>query len=178
MSEQPLSATQNSQWQSLEQLAGEQVNNGEFTTNTALIDSAVTRRGFMTALTATMALTAAACRRPLQHLVPAVNSSQTAIPGMPAYYTSVYSEGNVAYGTLVKTREGRPIKVNGNDQHPVNVGRSTAQMQASILSLYDPDRLRRPGVRRGVGNTSYDNGFSAIATAIQDDQEGGRKEVG
>lgn len=177
MSEQPLSATQNSQWQSLEQLAGEQVNNGEFTTNTALIDSAVTRRGFMTALTATMALTAAACRRPLQHLVPAVNSSQTAIPGMPAYYTSVYSEGNVAYGTLVKTREGRPIKVNGNDQHPVSVGRSTAQMQASVLSLYDPDRLRRPRVRRGGGNTSYDNAISAIATAIQDAQANGKKAV-
>lgn len=177
MSDRSIHASNSKPWQSLDQLAGDQPAGGEFASNTSLIDSAVSRRGFMTALTATMTLTAAACRRPLQHLVPSVHSNQTAIPGMPVYYTSVYTNGNVAYGTLVKTREGRPIKVNGNDQHPANAGTSTAQMQASVLSLYDPDRLRRPRVRRGGGNTSYDTAITAVATAMQEAQAAGKKVV-
>ncbi|MCO6466403.1 MAG: 4Fe-4S dicluster domain-containing protein [Bradyrhizobiaceae bacterium] len=177
MSDRSSNATPRTTWQSLDHLAGDQPVGGEFTQSTSLVNSAVSRRGFMTALTATMALTAAACRRPLQHLVPAVHSNQTAIPGMPVYYTSVYSQGNVAYGTLVKTREGRPIKVNGNDQHPSSAGKSTAQMQASVLSLYDPDRIRRPRVRKGGGNTSYDNALTSIANAMQEAQSSGKKVV-
>ena len=51
------------------------------------------------------------------------------------------------YGVLVKTREGRPIKIEGNPEHPVNRGAVDARGQASILSLYDPERLKAPVVR-------------------------------
>ncbi len=45
---------------------------------------------------------------------------------------------------LIKTREGRPIKIDGNPDHPVSKGKICAQGQASIMSLYDPDRLKNP----------------------------------
>jgi anaerobic selenocysteine-containing dehydrogenase len=53
---------------------------------------------------------------------------------------------------LVKTREGRPIKVDGNPDHPVNQGKACAKCQASILSLYDPERLKNPLVKTKEGS--------------------------
>jgi anaerobic selenocysteine-containing dehydrogenase len=165
-------------WQSLDHLAGDTLVKGEFDgIKEALTDSKVSRRGFMTIMSASMALTAAACRRPIQHLVPSTKSHQTAIPGMPIDYTSVYTQRNVAYGALVTSREGRPVRVKGNDKHGVNIGRASVEMQASLLSLYDPERLRRPRVRRGGGSTSYDNAVGKIAAAITDAQAAGKKAV-
>lgn len=176
MSDRSLHAHNARPWQSIEQLTGETQQTGEFT-DPSITDGQVSRRGFLTALSATMALTAAACRRPLQHLVPSVASNQTAIPGLPVDYATVYQHGNVAYGALVKTREGRPIKVKGNNLHPANAGRANSVMQASLLSLYDPDRLRRPRVRRGGGATTADNAIEAIANAVRDAQAAGKKAV-
>ncbi|MBF0429676.1 MAG: 4Fe-4S dicluster domain-containing protein [Fibrobacteria bacterium] len=65
-------------------------------------------------------------------------------PGKALYYASTWTEGPYPYGVLVKTLDGRPIKVDGNPDHPVNEGRSNAAMQASVLGLYDPDRLKHP----------------------------------
>ncbi len=180
MSDRSLHASNGTTWQSLEQLAGTQQPTGEFgpgQVTGALVDSKVSRRGFMTIMSASMALTAAACRRPMQHLVPAVKSNQTAIPGLPLDYATVYCHRNVAYGALVTTREGRPIKIKGNELHPSNCGTSSTEMQASILALYDPERIRRPRVRVGGGATSYDNAVSKIAAAIQDAQGAGKKAV-
>ncbi len=178
MSDRSLTANGATTWQSLDQLAGEHQHGGEFsTTATTIADANVSRRGFIGALSAAMAVTAAACRRPLQHLVPSVNSNQTAVPGLPVEYASVYTKGNIAFGALIKTREGRPIKVKGNALHPVNGNGTNSEMQASILSLYDPDRIRRPRVRRGGGATSYDNALTSIADAIKVAQEAGKRAV-
>ena len=180
MSDRSLHASQGTTWQSLNQLAGTATSTGEFPeghTTGALVDSTVSRRGFMALMSASMALTAAACRRPVQHLVPTAKSLETAIPGLPMDYATVYVQRNVAYGALVKSREGRPIKVKGNDLHPVNRGVSSAEMQASILGLYDPERIRRPRVRRGGGATSYDNAVSQVVAAVRDAQAAGKKAV-
>ncbi len=172
--------TSNGTWQSLEQLAGTEQEKGEFSnghTTGALVDSKVSRRGFMTIMSASMALTAAACRRPVQKLVPTVKSHQTAIPGLPLDYATVYSHRNVAYGALVKSREGRPIKVKGNELHPSNCGTASTEMQASILALYDPERIRRPRVRRGGGSTTYDNAVAKIAAGVQEAADAGKQSV-
>ena len=179
MSDRSLHAS-NGTWQSLEQLAGTDQEKGEFSnghTTGALVDSKVSRRGFMTIMSASMALTAAACRRPVQHLVPTVKSHQTAIPGLPLDYASVYSHRNVAYGALVKSREGRPIKVKGNELHPSNCGTASVEMQASILALYDPERIRRPRVRRGGGSTTYENAVTKIAEGITEAGAAGKRAV-
>ena len=167
-------------WKSIEQLAGgaNALPQGEFSgdvTSAPAFDSTVSRRGFMALVSASMALTATACRRPLQKLVPAVKSAQTVTPGLPLDYATVYAQRNVAYGSLVKSREGRPIKVKGNELHPSNCGTASSEMQASLLSLYDPDRIRRPRVNKGA--TSYDVAVTAIANAVNEAQAAGKKAV-
>lgn len=167
-------------WKSIEQLAGgaNALSQGEFSgdvTSAPAFDSTVSRRGFMALVSASMALTATACRRPLQKLVPAVKSAQTVTPGLPLDYATVYAQRNVAYGSLVKSREGRPIKVKGNELHPSNCGTASSEMQASLLSLYDPDRIRRPRVNKGA--TSYDVAVTTIANAVNEAQAAGKKAV-
>jgi len=167
-------------WKSIEELAGSTngIPQGEFNgdvTSAPAFDSAVSRRGFMALVSASMALTATACRRPLQKLVPAVQSAQTVTPGLPLDYATVYAQRNVAYGSLVKSREGRPIKVKGNELHPSNCGTASSEMQASLLSLYDPDRIRRPRVNKGA--VTYDVALKAITAAVTEAQAAGKKAV-
>jgi molybdopterin-containing oxidoreductase family iron-sulfur binding subunit len=176
MSDRSLHASSNTPWKSIDGLAQTTGESSEFTPGTtthALTDSTVSRRGFMALVSASMALTAAACRRPEQKLVPSVKSLQNATPGLPMYYASVYAHRNVAYGAVVKTREGRPIKVKGNEQHPVNCGTANAEMQASLLSLYDPDRIRRAKI--DGQQVSYDAAVTKISGAITDAQAAGKK---
>ncbi len=99
------------------------------------------RRTFLALLSASMAVTATACRRPDYKLVPAVKSVEYRVPGVANYYTTVFQHGNVAYGVEVKTREGRPVHLDGNVDHPVSGGKSSALLQAQLLTLYDPDRM-------------------------------------
>lgn len=180
MSDRSQHASNATPWQSLDHLAGTLVDNGESINGTSagsLVDSAVSRRGFMTIMGASMALTAAACRRPEQKLIAAVESKQVPAPGLPVDYATVYSHRNVAYGALVKSREGRPIKVKGNELHPSNCGTSSAEMQATLLSLYDPDRLRRPRVSKSGGAATYENAVSKIASAVTEAAAAGKKAV-
>lgn len=109
-----------------------------------------TRRNFLRIMGASVALAGAAtipgCRRPEQHIMPySAKVPEEVIPGKPLYYaTSMPLPGGGAEGLLVETHEGRPTKVEGNPLHPVNQGKSTVWSQASILDLYDPDRLKYP----------------------------------
>ncbi|MBS1537457.1 MAG: 4Fe-4S dicluster domain-containing protein [Bacteroidetes bacterium] len=131
-----------------------------------VFESAVSRRTFMALLSATMAVGAAACRRPDHKLVPTVKAVEYRTPGIPNYYTTVYQNRNAAFGLLVKTVEGRPIKLDGNDRHPISMGVSSSRIQATLLSLYDPDRvLRRP--RLHGGDSSVTNGIITISDAIK-----------
>lgn len=176
MSDRSLHASKNTTWKSIDELAQGPMETGEFATGTTsapVFDSTVSRRGFMALVSASMALTAAACRRPEQKLVPSVKSLENATPGLPVYYTSVYAHRNAAYGAVVKTREGRPIKVKGNELHNVNCGTASSEMQASLLSLYDPDRIRRP--RLDTGQTSFDAAAAKIADAMLEAQGAGKK---
>lgn len=176
MSDRSLHASTTTPWKSIDGLAQAPSETSEFTpgtTSNAITDSTVSRRGFMALVSASMALTAAACRRPEQKLVPSVKSLQNATPGLPMYYASVYAHRNVAYGTVIKAREGRPIKVKGNEQHPVNCGTANAEMQASLLSLYDPDRIRRAKIEGQ--QVSYDAAVTRISSSITEAQGAGKK---
>ncbi len=102
------------------------------------------RRDFMKIMgaSAMMASLAGCTRRPVHKIVPYVTQPQEIIPGIPNYYASANPE--TGYGFIVKTREGRPIKIDGNADHPMNAGSISAREQASVHDLYDPDRLRAP----------------------------------
>lgn len=113
--------------------------------------SGVDRRKFLQWSTAAMALATAACtRKPVSYLVPYAQQPPEIIPGMANFYATTCQECSSSCGLVVKTRDGRPIKVEGNPEHPLNRGRVCARGQATFLNLYDPDRLPHPiRLRRG-----------------------------
>jgi len=89
------------------------------------------------------AATLAACTKtPVKKAIPYVVKPHDVDPGIPNYYSSFYPEGG--FGVMVKTREGRPIKIEGNNLDPLSLGGTTAAGQASVLSLYDEGRLHGP----------------------------------
>jgi Fe-S-cluster-containing dehydrogenase component len=104
------------------------------------------RRDFISILGGTVAAAMYSCKPPEQKIVPLVNPVEYMKPGAIDYISTVYCHGNVSYGALVKTYEGRPIKIEGNELHPMNKGGTSPQMQASIYSLYDPIRFRKPRI--------------------------------
>jgi len=108
--------------------------------------SLVTRRRFLALMSASAALAAAGCAdyRDKGEVIPYNKKPEEVILGIPDFYASTCTGCNSACGILVKTREGRPIKVDGNDLHPINKGKICTKGQASVMNLYDPGRLREP----------------------------------
>ena len=109
------------------------------------------RREFLKLMGASMALagvvaTVPGCRRP-DHKIYSYGKTvpEEIIPGKPLYYvTAMPRFDGGAEGLLVETHEGRPTKIEGNPLHPINRGKSSMWSLASIMSLYDPDRLKAP----------------------------------
>jgi MoCo/4Fe-4S cofactor protein with predicted Tat translocation signal len=124
------------------------------------------RRDFMKLGGAAAVFSMIACgSRPVEKIVPYVNQPEEIVPGLPNYYASTCSECPAACGLIVKTREGRPIKLEGNPDHPVNKGKLCARGQASLLNLYDPDRARYPGKILSDG-TMEQHGFEELDKEI------------
>ena len=139
-------------WRSAGQLAGDpEVRNfqeGEFPRGADESPGEISRRRMLTIMGATASVAAlAACRRPVEAIVPYVVPPEEMIPGVPRYYATTMPMGNSAYGLVVETHEGRPGKIEGNPLHPSTLGASSALIQAAIYGLYDPDRSR--GIREG-----------------------------
>lgn len=111
-------------------------------------DEAVTsgsRRDFLKVMGFSVAAASlAACEAPVRKAIPFLNKPVNLEPGVPNYYASTYNQGGDFCSILVKTREGRPIKIQGNSLSGVTCGRTNAQVEASILSLYDKERLTGP----------------------------------
>lgn len=84
------------------------------------------------------------CKRPVQYALPYVIQPPEITPGKALYYASTFYDGHEYSGILVKTRDGRPIKIEGNALSEFNRGGTTARVQASVLSLYDDARLKYP----------------------------------
>ena len=133
-------------WRTLEELAGdphfEDLLHREFPRHASEWDDAVDRRDFMKLMGASLALAGlAGCGRPdIDHIVPYVKQPDGLVLGKPNFYATVMPFGADAIGVLVESHEGRPTKMEGNPDHPSSLGASSAQVQASILNLYDPDR--------------------------------------
>lgn len=127
------------------------------------------RRQFMKLMGASVALSAAACvRRPVQKIIPYNKRPAEIIPDLPNYYASSWFDGTQGLGLIVKTREGRPIHVAGNPEHPLNGQGISARASAHILSLYDPDRLKAP-VYNSINPKKRRDSLTAQATWDQID---------
>jgi molybdopterin-containing oxidoreductase family iron-sulfur binding subunit len=109
------------------------------------------RRDFLKVVgVAGVATSAAACGVEQNvKLVPYVVPPEEIVPGVPVVYASTCRECPVGCGIHVKTREGRPIKIEGSPLHPLNRGTLCPRGQASLQGLYNPDRLKGPLQRTG-----------------------------
>lgn len=110
-------------------------------------DEGLSRRRFMALFGASAALaTGAGCKATHSRsaVVPYTKKQEAIVPGVADHYASTFQQGELAYPVLVKAREGRPIYVDGNDEHPLYRGKTSLHAIADVLGLYDPDRLRGP----------------------------------
>ncbi|MDB5227683.1 MAG: Fe-S-cluster-containing hydrogenase subunit [Bacteroidota bacterium] len=108
------------------------------------------RRDFLKAMgfSVSIAALASACKMPTHKAIPYTFDLRKpvpeVVPGVADFFASTYYEGGDFVSILVKTREGRPIKIEGNSGSPLTLGGTSARAQASVLSLYDVTRLATP----------------------------------
>ncbi|WBA40189.1 TAT-variant-translocated molybdopterin oxidoreductase [Hymenobacter canadensis] len=93
------------------------------------------------------AATLASCETPIKKAIPYLNKPEEVDPGIANFYASTYFTGQDYNSVLVKTREGRPIKLEGNPESPITRGGLSARAQASVLSLYDGARLQHFAIK-------------------------------
>jgi molybdopterin-containing oxidoreductase family iron-sulfur binding subunit len=135
-------------WQSLEELAGTEefqaLLHREFPENASDWMDSVSRRGFLQLMGASLALAglSACTSQPDERIVPYVRAPEEIVPGKPLFFATAMPFGGFANGLLVESHEGRPTKVEGNPKHPASLGATDVFAQASVLTLYDPDRSR------------------------------------
>jgi molybdopterin-containing oxidoreductase family iron-sulfur binding subunit len=116
------------------------------------------------------AAAAAGCSDPVEKLIPYVVQPEEITPGLPVVYASTCQECPSGCGLHVRTREGRPIKLEGNPEHPVNRGALCARGQASIGRTFHPDRYRGPRVRGADGalvETSWEEAATLLASRLR-----------
>lgn len=129
------------------------------------------RRDFLKVLgfSVSAAAVATSCKIPVKNALPYVFDNTKAIPemvpGVADYYASTFYDGSDYANILVKTRENRPIKIEGNKKAPYTQGATSARMQSSVLSLYDISRLHNP-IAKGGKNISWQQADTAISSEL------------
>ncbi|MDR3272218.1 MAG: TAT-variant-translocated molybdopterin oxidoreductase [Flavobacteriaceae bacterium] len=143
--------------------------------NNAMFSTQTSRRDFLKFLGfGTAAVTLAACQEPVIKSVPYIIKPEGIIPGIPNYYASALFDGFNLASVLVKTREGRPIKIESNTGAKL-FGSSTARTQASVLSLYDNNRAQKPKLNGSVSDWKNLDAFAV--KGLQDAKASGKKIV-
>lgn len=117
----------------------------EFLGKTPLGETKSSRRDFLKFLGFSVsAATLAACEAPVTRAIPYVIKPEEITPGVPSYYASTFNDGVDYCSIVVKTREGRPIHIEGNKLSGVTKGALNSRVNSSVLSLYDSNRLKGP----------------------------------
>ncbi len=121
------------------------------------------RRNFLTLSGAMTALAGVegCIRRPVENIMPYTDMPEYVNPGVPLHYATVMNRNGAALGLVVTAHEGRPTKIEGNPDHPASLGSTDLIAQASILDLYDPERVQKPLASK-VSSTFAD--FDAFLT--------------
>jgi molybdopterin-containing oxidoreductase family iron-sulfur binding subunit len=133
--------------------------------------SDVSRRRFLTVLGTTSAGTAvlSGCSTAkVEKLIPYLVQSEDQVPGIPTWYASTCTECSAGCGLHVRVREGRPVKLEGNPEHPINKGALCARGQAGLQGLYNPGRVRAPMVKQGGTwkEISWDDAIAMLAQKV------------
>jgi molybdopterin-containing oxidoreductase family iron-sulfur binding subunit len=106
--------------------------------------------------------------QPPEKIVPYVRPQEDILPGKPLFFATAMTLGGVATGLLGKSYDGRPIKIEGNPEHPGSLGATDVMAQASLLGMYDPDRSQQV-VYRGTPKT-WPNFMTAVRGAIDENR--------
>ena len=133
---------------------------------TSLVDGVTSqRRDFLKVLGFGMAaVSLAACETPVRKSIPYLNKPEDIFPTIANWYASSYSEGGDYASILVKTREGRPVKIEGNKLSSVTKGGVSARMHASLLGLYDNEKLRGP--KKGASDIKWEDADREIISQL------------
>jgi MoCo/4Fe-4S cofactor protein with predicted Tat translocation signal len=136
-------------WRSIDELAdtpefGELVSQ-EFPSQASEWIDPVSRRSFLKVMGASMALAglAGCTKQPDEPIMPYVKAPEDLILGKPVYFASAFPFPTGAVPVLIKSDAYRPIKVDGNPEHPYVMGSSDPITQATLLDMYDPDRSQK-----------------------------------
>jgi molybdopterin-containing oxidoreductase family iron-sulfur binding subunit len=135
-------------WRSLDELAEtkdfQELLHREFPQQASIWMDPIGRRQFLHLMAASLALAGlgACTRQPDEKIVPYVRAPEDIVPGIPLFFATAVTLGGIASGVLVESHMGRPTKIEGNPKHPASLGATNAFAQASVLTLYDPDRSK------------------------------------
>ncbi|HEX8832710.1 MAG TPA: TAT-variant-translocated molybdopterin oxidoreductase [Abditibacteriaceae bacterium] len=157
-------------WRSLEEIADTpgfaQMLEREFPGQAPASWAALGRRDFMKLMGAALAMAGltGCARQPQEKIIPYVAQPENMIMGKPLFFASAYPHQGFAHGVLAESNQGRPTKIEGNPDHPVSLGATDIWTQASVLSLWDPDRSQT--VQKS-GNVSTWEEFTGVAQAIR-----------
>jgi MoCo/4Fe-4S cofactor protein with predicted Tat translocation signal len=157
-------------WRSLEELADHEgireLLQREFPDQASTWMDPVGRREFLKLMGASLALAGlAGCGSPAptkEKIVPYVRAPEEMVPGKPLFFATAMTLGGFATGLLVESHEGRPTKIEGNPEHPASLGATDVFAQASILTVYDPDRSQ---VVTRAGRISTWSAFLGVLSA-------------
>ena len=136
-------------WRSLEELAEtpefEELLHREFPRQASELTvgaDGVSRRGFFQLAGASLALAGltGCTKQPAEGIIPYAKQPEHIIPGRPLFFATSLTHGGYAQGVLAESHMGRPTKIEGNPDHPANLGATDVFAQAAVLTLYDPER--------------------------------------
>ncbi|MGI8639077.1 MAG: TAT-variant-translocated molybdopterin oxidoreductase [Pyrinomonadaceae bacterium] len=136
-------------------------------------DDTLSRRNFVKVMGASLAFAglSGCVIQPAEKIVPYVRQPEELVPGKPLFYATAMTLGGTATGLLARSNEGRPTKIEGNPEHPQSLGATDVRAQASILTMYDPDRSKEV-LYRNTPRT-WQNFMTEIRGAIEQNRADG-----
>ena len=126
------------------------------------------RRDFLKLLgfSAAYAAAATSCEQPVRKAIPFLHKPEEVVPGVANHYATTFFDGHDYASLVIKVRDGRPIKVEGNEESSITQGGTSARLQASVLNLYDGSRLKSP-VKNGQ-EISWEQADKEIKKQLED----------
>src|SRR6185369_13354348 len=136
-------------------------------------ESGLSRRNFVKVMGASLALAglSGCVIQPPERIVPYVRPNEDQLPGKPLYFATAMTLGGIATGLLAKSFEGRPVKIEGNPDHPGSLGSTDVMAQASLLDIYDPDRSKEISYRNNP--KTWPTFSTALRAAVEENRKDG-----